>query len=65
MQQMALLVLIDQHFPTHRNWKELSPGWVCTIWLSSILSRGDRRLVHVESWGEPTPDVAIPDWAIR
>src|SRR5262250_3186452 len=25
-------------------------GWVSTIWLSSILSRGDHRLVHVEPW---------------
>jgi transposase len=28
----------------------LSLGWVTTIWLSAILSRGDRRLVHVEPW---------------
>jgi transposase len=28
----------------------LSLGWVSTIWLSSILSRGDHRLVHVEPW---------------
>jgi transposase len=25
-------------------------GWVSTIWLSAILSRGDHRLVHVEPW---------------
>ncbi len=25
-------------------------GWVSTIWLSSILSRGDHRMVHVEPW---------------
>ena len=50
MQQMALPALIDQYFPAHGNWQGLSPGWVCTIWLSSILSRGDHRLVHVEPW---------------
>ena len=50
MQQMALPTLIDRHFPAHGNWQGLSPGWVCTIWLSSILSRGDHRLVHVEPW---------------
>lgn len=50
MQQMALPALFDQHFPAHGNWQGLSPGWVCTIWLSSILSRGDHRLVHVEPW---------------
>src|SRR5688572_9850887 len=50
MQQMALPALIDQHFPAHGNWQGLSLGWVCTIRLSSILSRGDHRLVHVEPW---------------
>jgi len=50
MQRMELPTLIDTHFPAHGNWYGLSPGWVSTIWLSSILSRGDHRLVHVESW---------------
>jgi transposase len=50
MQQMALPALIDQYFPAHGNGQGLSPGWVCTIWLSSILSRGDHRLVHVQPW---------------
>ena len=50
MQQMGLPALIDRHFPAHGNWQGLSLGWVCTIWLSSILSRGDHRLVHVEPW---------------
>ena len=50
MQQMGLPTLLDMHFPTHGNWTGLSLGWVSTIWLSSILSRGDHRLVHVEPW---------------
>jgi transposase len=50
MQRMNLPTLIDYHFPTHGNWQGLSLGWVSTIWLSSILSRGDHRLVHVEPW---------------
>lgn len=50
MQRMHLPTLIDHHFPTHGNWPGLSLGWVSTIWLSSILSRGDHRLVHVEPW---------------
>jgi len=25
-------------------------GWVTTVWLSAIVSRGDHRLVHVEPW---------------
>ncbi len=50
MQRMELPTLIDTHFPAHGNWHGLSPGWVSTIWLSSILSRGDHRLSHVEPW---------------
>jgi transposase len=42
--------LLDAHFPTHGNWQGLAFGRVATIWLSSILSRGDHRLVHVEPW---------------
>ena len=49
-QRMGLPTLFDTHFPTHGNWTGLSLGWVSTIWLSAILSRGDHRLVHVEPW---------------
>ena len=50
MQRMGLPTLFDNHCPTHGNWTGLSLGWVSTIWLSSILSRGDHRLVHVAPW---------------
>src|SRR5713101_6841332 len=50
MQRMGLPTLFDNHFPTHGNWTGLSLGWVSTIWLSSMLSRGDHRMVHVEPW---------------
>ena len=50
MQRMGLPTLFDTHFPTHGNWTGLSLGWVSTIWLSSMLSRGDHRMVHVEPW---------------
>jgi hypothetical protein len=50
MQRMHLPTLIDQHFPAHGNWQGLSLGWMSTIWLSSIVSRGDHRMVHVEPW---------------
>ena len=49
-QRMSLPALFDDHFPTHGNGHGLSLGWVSTIWLSSIVSRGDHRLVHVEPW---------------
>jgi len=59
MQRMGLPTLLDNHFPTHGNWTGLSLGWVSTIWLSSILSRGDHRMVHVEPW------VAKRLWTLR
>ena len=59
MQRMGLPTLLDEHFPTHGNWQGLSLGWVTRIWLSSILSRGDHRLVHVEPW------VANRLWTLR
>src|SRR5687768_199192 len=50
MQRMGLPALFDYHVPPHGNWQGLSLGWVSTIWLRSIRSRGDHRLVHVEPW---------------
>ena len=50
MDRMGLVASLDAHFPTHGNWQGLPFGRVATIWLSSILSRGDHRLVHVEPW---------------
>lgn len=50
MQRMGLPALFDHHFPPHGNWQGLTLGWVSTIWLSSILSQGDHRMVHVEPW---------------
>src|SRR6266852_6748893 len=58
-QRMRLPMLIDTHFPTHGNWQGLSLSWVSTIWRSSIVSRGDHRLVHVEPW------VANRLWTLR
>jgi transposase len=52
MERMGLTALLDAHFPAHGNWQGLSLGRMTTIWLSSILSRGDHRLVHVEPWVE-------------
>ena len=52
MPRMHLPALLDQHVPAPGNWQGLSLGWVTPIWLSSLLSRGDHRLVHVEPWGD-------------
>jgi len=47
---MGLPTLLENPFPPHGTWQGLSLGWVSTMWLSSIVSRGDHRLVHVEPW---------------
>src|SRR5260370_37534108 len=49
-QRMGLPTWFDTYFPTHGNWTGLSLGWVSTIWLSAIVSRGDHRMVHVAPW---------------
>jgi transposase len=49
-QRMGLPTLFDTHFPTHGNWTGRSLGWVSTLWLSSMVSRGDHRMVHIEPW---------------
>ena len=58
MQRRGLPALFDTHFPTHGNWTGLSLGWVSTIWLSSMLSQGDHRMVHV------APGVAKRLWTL-
>jgi hypothetical protein len=50
MQRMHLPTFLDHHFPTHGNGQGLRLGWVSPIWLRSMLSRGDHRLVHGEPW---------------
>jgi len=49
-QRMGLPTLCDTHLPTHGTWTGLSVGWVRPIWLSSMLSRGDHRMVPGAPW---------------
>ena len=50
MKKIKLDKLLDKHFPTHGNWGGLTLGEMVSVWLSYILSEGDHRLNHVESW---------------
>ncbi len=52
MERMAVPSLLDEYFPTHGNWQGLSLGGTTTAWLAHILSEGDHRLNHVQSWAE-------------
>jgi transposase len=49
--RMGLPPLLDPSFPPHGNWTGLSLGWVSTIWLSAIVSRGDHRMGPGEPGG--------------
>ena len=46
---------VDKHFPAHGNWQGLRIGQITSGWLSYILSQGDHRLNHVESWAGNLP----------
>src|SRR3989440_514254 len=52
MQRMGLAGLLDSHFPTHGNWQGLSLGKVILVWLAHVLSEGDHRMNHVQTWVE-------------
>ena len=45
---LLLLEQMQRRWVCRCRWTGLSLGWVSTIWLSSILSRGDHHMVHVE-----------------
>jgi hypothetical protein len=50
MDKIQLAPLLDKHFPMHGHWKGLGLGPIVQVWLAYILSEGDHRLNHVESW---------------
>jgi len=52
MNKLQLAKLLDEAFPMHGNWDGLSFGNIVEVWLAYILSEGDHRLNHVESWAE-------------
>jgi transposase len=50
LERMHVAPLLDEHFPTHGNWRGLSLGTVTSVWLTFILSEANHRLSHVEPW---------------
>lgn len=52
LERMQVGALLDQHFPTHGNWRGLSLGQVVQVWLCFILSESNHRLSHVQPWVE-------------
>jgi len=50
MLRLGLPAILDRHIPRHWLQEGLSWGWVATIWLAHILSRGDHRKLTVRDW---------------
>ena len=50
MMQLGLPAILDRHIPRHWLQEGLSWGWVATIWLAHIISRGDHRKLTVRDW---------------
>ena len=51
LERMQVAALLDKHFPTHGPWAgELAFGEVAVVWLAFMLSEGDHRLNHLETW---------------
>jgi len=55
MEYMGIAEILDRNFAVHGNRQGLSLGWTGTTWLGHILSVGDHRLNHVQSWVEKNP----------
>ena len=50
MMRLNLPDILDRHLPRHWRQAGLSWGWVTTIWLAHIVSRGDHRKLTVRDW---------------
>lgn len=42
--------IVDKFYTPHSNHEGLSHGWLLTVWLVYILSRGDHRMSSVQDW---------------
>lgn len=52
MLRLSLPAILDAHVPVHGNHCGLSRGWITTLWLAHLLSRGDHRLNRVRPWAD-------------
>ncbi len=50
MMRLGLPGILDQHLPRHWLQEGMSWGWVATIWLAHIVSKGDHRKLTVRDW---------------
>lgn len=51
LERMQVAALLDKHFPVHGPWAgALTCGEVAVVWVAAIVSEGDHRLNHVETW---------------
>lgn len=52
LQMMGVAQIINEVIPPHGNWIGLSIGDTSIIWIAHILSQGNHRLSHVQSWAK-------------
>lgn len=51
LERMHVAALLDKYFPVHGPWAgALTFGEVAVVWVAAIVSEGDHRLNHVETW---------------
>lgn len=50
MQQAKLPEIIDSKLKRHGLQQGISWGWIGTIWLAHIMTQGDHRKEHVQTW---------------
>lgn len=50
LSETNLVERIDQHFPRHHLWQGASPGQLLKCLMLYMLSEGDHRMSHVETW---------------
>jgi len=48
--KLKLPDIVDKFYTPHANHEGLSHGWLLTVWLVYILSRGDHRMSRVQDW---------------
>ncbi len=50
LEQMSLPDLLDHRIVKYQREQRVSLGWVISIWLAYIMSKGDHRKVSMQDW---------------
>ncbi len=53
LKKSGFIDLVNEEFPTHKNWEGLPIGETVAIWICYLLTRNDHRMCKVEGWIRP------------